>query len=214
MAQVLTSEYGHQSENIGVVGLGTGALACYRQPYQTWTFFEIDEMVDRIARDTNLFTYLSECAPDSETHLGDARIVLAHNDFDFDVLVLDAYSSDAIPVHLITQEAILMYTTHLAQDGVLVFHISNRYYDLDAPLARIADSLGLFSAIQVDKVELERKLDGAASSTVVIMSRNKARVESFSNSGKWQILNSDGHKPWTDDKANLLSALKLLRNDD
>lgn len=214
MAQVITSDFGKQSSSIGIVGLGTGALACYRQPSQNWDFFEIDATVDQIARDPSLFTYLSECTPDSETHLGDARIVLKQKPFAFDILVLDAYSSDAIPLHLITREAVEMYTSRLTDDGVLVFHITNRFYDLVQPLARIADSLNLTAAHQRLAVGEEQVETGAATSSVVILSPDKSRIESFVQDGNWQVVETDGAQPWTDDKANLLSALKLLKNRD
>ncbi|WP_235216107.1 fused MFS/spermidine synthase [Ruegeria halocynthiae] len=212
MAQVITSDFGRQSESIGIVGLGTGALSCYKLPFQEWAFFEIDAMVDRVARDPSKFTYISECAPESKTYLGDARIVLAQNTFEFDILVLDAYSSDAIPQHLITTEAVRMYTERLAPDGVLVFHISNRYYDLIGPLARIADELGLHAASQNDKLDANIFKTGASSSIVAIISPERARIDSFVQNGKWQAVVSDGAEPWTDDKANLLSALKWLQD--
>ncbi|MDX1742733.1 MAG: transporter [Ruegeria sp.] len=213
MAEILTSDYGLNSNNIAIVGLGTGALSCYGQPHQTWDFFEIDQTVDRIARDPELFTYLSECAPTAETHLGDARIVLEHQAFDFDIMVLDAYSSDAIPLHLITREAIEIYLSHLNYDGVLVFHISNQYYDLSPQLARSAAVLDLFAAVQSDRVGKQEKKQGASDTDVVILSRDKSRIDAFVEDGDWQPLVADGRVPWTDDKANLLSALKILRND-
>ncbi|MEO0381062.1 MAG: fused MFS/spermidine synthase, partial [Pseudomonadota bacterium] len=148
MAQVLDSDFGVEADRIGVVGLGVGSLACYAQPGQTWDFYEIDEMVDRVARDPALFTYMSECAPDSETFLGDARVVLAQQDVRYDVLYLDAYSSDSIPMHLLTREAIELYRNRVTDQGALVFHITNRYYDIAMPLARLADDLGLHAAIQ------------------------------------------------------------------
>ncbi|WP_247744249.1 fused MFS/spermidine synthase [Ruegeria sp. R14_0] len=208
MAQVITSEFGRQSDSIGIVGLGVGALSCYKLPTQEWAFFEIDVMVDRVARDPSLFTYISECAPDTPTHLGDARIVLAKTDYTFDILVLDAYSSDAIPLHLITKEAVQMYTERLADDGVLVFHISNRYYELSAPLARISKALGLHMALQEHFIPDDTEDLGASHSIVVIVSPDETRIDSFVENGKWQPVLSDGREPWTDDKANLLSALK------
>nr|WP_302479267.1 fused MFS/spermidine synthase [Ruegeria arenilitoris] len=210
MAEILTSDYGLNSDNIGIVGLGTGALACYGQPHQTWDFFEIDETVDRIARNPELFTYMTECAPDSKTHLGDARIVLEHQKFSFDIMVLDAYSSDAIPLHLITQEAIEAYLRQLNQGGTLVFHISNKFYDLAPQLARASETLGLHAAVQADKVDAEAQEQGALSTYVVILSRDKDRIDAFASAGNWQLLTTDGRAPWTDDKANLLSALRIL----
>ena len=213
MAQVITSDFGNQSDSMGIVGLGVGALSCYKLPTQEWAFFEIDAMVDQVARDPSMFTYISECASDSPTHLGDARVVLAQTDYVFDILVLDAYSSDAIPMHLITEEAVQMYTERLADDGVLVFHISNRYYDLSQPLARIAGKLGLHMAIQTDFIEEDTEDLGALHSIVAIISPDKARIDEFVADGRWEPLATDGGTPWTDDKANLLSALKWLKED-
>ncbi len=212
MAQVITSEFGRQADSIGIVGLGVGALSCYKLPTQEWAFFEIDALVNQVARDPSLFTYISECAPNSPTHLGDARIVLAQTDYSFDILVLDAYSSDAIPLHLTTEEAVQMYTERLADDGILVFHITNRYYDLLDPLARITDKLGLHMAHQFHQIETGSQEIGAHKSHVVIVSPEQARIDSFVQNGKWQPVVSDGGEPWTDDKANLLSALRLLKD--
>jgi hypothetical protein len=125
MAQVLTSERGTRAERVGIVGLGVGSLACYRQPGQEWHFYEIDSMVDAVARDPALFSFMSACAGDAPTHLGDARLVLAQQkDIRFDVLIIDAYSSDAVPVHLTTTEAMQLYLDRLTPGGLLVYHIS------------------------------------------------------------------------------------------
>ena len=209
MAQIINSEFGKSADRVGVVGLGVGSLACYAQPGQTWDFYEIDEMVDRVARDPALFSYMSECAADSKTHLGDARIVLGQQDFLFDILYLDAYSSDSIPVHLLTKEAVQSYADRLSNDGVLVFHISNRYYDISKPLARIAQSLNLHATIQTETPE---GIDFAHSSIVVVMTSDEARYDTLISDGRWKPLTSDGGRVWTDDFANPLSALKLFSN--
>ncbi|MEM9395768.1 MAG: transporter [Pseudomonadota bacterium] len=207
MAQIVESDYGRSVDRVGVVGLGVGALACYAQPGQTWDFYEIDEMVDRVARDPSLFNFMSECAPDAVTHLGDARIVLDQQDFLFDVLYLDAYSSDSIPMHLLTREAVQLYEDRIEDDGVLVFHISNRYYDISMPLARIAESLGLKAAIQ----SMDPKdADVGYPSIVVIMSPDKARFDGILKDTRWKQINSDGGAVWTDDFANPLSALRMF----
>jgi spermidine synthase len=207
MAQVLTTSDGIETARIGIVGLGVGSLACYGRQGQTWHYYEIDETVDRVARDPKLFSFMSRCAPGSETHLGDARIVLSKQDTTFDIMVLDAYSSDSIPLHLLTVEAVELYLDRLATDGQLVFHISNRYYDLRQPLARIAQTLNLHAAIRVDKAEAQLS-DGARASVVVTLSPDKSRIEKLVEDGQWSHLASDGKSPWTDDRANVLSALR------
>jgi len=134
---------------IGIVGLGVGSLACYGRPGQDWHFYEIDPMVDRVARDPALFGFMAACAPDAPTHLGDARIVLRdRTKHAYDILVIDAFSSDAVPVHLMTREALELYVDRLAPEGLLLFHISNRYYDLSRPIGRIAADLGLAARVR------------------------------------------------------------------
>jgi hypothetical protein len=138
--------YGAQAR-IGVVGLGTGTLACYRKDSQSLTFFEIDPEVVQFSRG-GAFTYLSRCAPDARIVLGDARLKLAaQKPGSFDVLVIDAFSSDAIPLHLITREAVEVYFHALARDGIVVVHISNRFVDLEPVVSAIARDLGLAATI-------------------------------------------------------------------
>ena len=211
MAQVLTSPAGQKARTVGIVGLGVGALACYRQPGQNWHFFEIDVIVNRIARDPNLFTYMSRCAGDAPTHLGDARMVLARQEgVGFDILVIDAYSSDAVPVHLTTREAIELYLDRLQPGGILVFHISNRYYAIDRPLGRAAANLGLAALWQNYPGQTSRD-PGDGASVVAIMARESADLSRFTGDARWQPLGSDGGRVWTDDYTNLLQVLKLNR---
>jgi hypothetical protein len=209
MAQILKSERAGPSDSIGIVGLGVGSLACYAQPGQSWEFYEIDAMVDRVARDTSMFRFMSECAPGSQTHLGDARIVLEQQDYTFDILVLDAYSSDSIPLHLVTTEALELYVRRLKRDGLMVFHISNRYFDIRQPLVRIASKLGLSAAIQYDFPEPGESLpDGARPSIVVTMSPDAGQIAELLQDPRWQAITSDGGKVWTDDNADPLSAIR------
>ncbi len=119
----------------GIVGLGAGSLACYARKGERWRFFEIDPVVVGIAAKSNYFTFLANCLPDTDIVLGDARLTLAKEpDRSFDLLLIDAFTSDAIPVHLMTAEALKLYASKLKDDGILVLHISNRYLDLDSVL--------------------------------------------------------------------------------
>ena len=117
---------------MAIVGLGSGALAAYGRAGDTFTYYEIDPAVARIASDPTLFSYLSDSAADTDIVLGDGRLSLERTDEIYDVMVLDAFSSDAIPVHLLTAQAVQEYLRHLRADGVLAIHISNRYFDLRA----------------------------------------------------------------------------------
>jgi len=208
MGQVLASPRGRAAGRIGIVGLGVGALSCYRGEGQDWHFYEIDRKVDEIARNPALFSYMSSCAGDAPTHLGDARIVLAaQTDARFDILVIDAYSSDAVPVHLTTREAIELYRDRLAPGGLVLFHITNRYYDISRPLARAAADLGLAARIQTHIVP-PADTSGALSSIVVALAENEAALGELAADPRWQPLPPDGGRVWTDDHANLLGILR------
>ncbi|MEN3748319.1 fused MFS/spermidine synthase [Sphingomonas sp. HF-S3] len=135
------------SARIGVVGLGTGTLACYARPGQHWQFFEIDPAVVTLARDSGAFTYLSQCAPDAKIVVGDARVRLEQQAAgSLDLLALDAFSSDAVPMHLMTDEAFAVYRRVLAPNGLLLVHISNRYMALDPVVAEAAARGGWHAA--------------------------------------------------------------------
>ncbi len=208
MAQVMTSQTGDAAQTVGIVGLGIGALACYRQPHQNWHFYEIDALVDQIARDPQYFTFMSQCAGNSPTHLGDARMVLAEQDtLKYDILVLDAYSSDSVPVHLTTKEAVSLYLDRLNDNGLLIFHISNRYYDIDRPLGRIAKALGLEARVQFYPGNKAND-PGDVGSLVVSMARKTEALGVTGTDTRWRELLSDGGRVWTDDFANVLETLR------
>jgi spermidine synthase len=139
---------------VGVVGLGVGSLACYASEHQRWTFYEIDPAVARIARDLRSFTFMSDCrAVQSSIVLGDARLRLREAaDGDYGLLVLDAFSSDAIPLHMLTREALKLYRAKLAPGGLIALHISNRYIDLAPVIARLARDGGLVCRVRADVV--------------------------------------------------------------
>lgn len=208
MAQVLTSQRGLAAQRVGIVGLGIGSLACYSQPGQAWQYYEIDPLVVEIARMPRYFRFMEACAGDDPVHLGDGRITLAAQEPQaYDILVIDAYSSDSVPVHLTTDEAIRLYMSHLSEDGVLVFHISNRYYDIHRPLARSAEAQGLIAHRQHYKGNVATD-PGDWASVVVTLARSSDSLGDLADDPRWVPLTSDGGPVWTDDHANLLSILK------
>src|SRR5262249_19652455 len=134
---------------IGVVGLGAGTLACYAKPGQDWRFYEIDPAIAAIARNPRDFTFLSRCLPGVPVEIGDARLTLAAAPAaSRDLLAIDAFSSDAIPMHLLTREAIDNYARVVTPDGLLMFHISNKYVDLEPVLAAAAAAEGWQIAVR------------------------------------------------------------------
>ncbi|MFA7587210.1 MAG: fused MFS/spermidine synthase, partial [Novosphingobium sp.] len=193
---------------IGVVGLGAGTLACYRQPDQAWTFFEIDPAVLEFSRNRT-FTYIGDCAPDARMLLGDARLELARLPrASFDILVIDAFSSDAIPLHLLTDEAFGVYLNALAPDGLLAVHISNRFIDLEPVLAALAHKRGLKAVIRDDAPQGNVLL---TASSWVLLSRDPARLaalEAATPGASFRALRPPAPRAWTDDHASILPYIR------
>jgi hypothetical protein len=195
---------------VALVGLGTGALACHGGAEQKFTFFEIDALVEKIARNEKLFTYLRDCPPKKDVVVGDARLSLAKAKDFYDVLVLDAFSSDAIPTHLITLEAVQLYLSKTAPDGIVLFHISNRYLDLVPVLDRLAQRLGLTAFLNNDfDATPEEQKEGKSSSRWIAMARARGPLEIFLDES-WQVL--DGRFAgdlWSDDFSDVSKVLYL-----
>lgn len=192
--------------HVAAVGLGTGSLACHRQDGEDWTFFELDPQVVRIARDPLLFHFLSECAPDIRIVLGDARLTLTASPERYDLIVLDAFSSDAIPVHLLTREAFAGYLAHLTAHGLIVLHISNRHMALRGPAAAVGFTEGLvaFGKLQIPPVTAQE--DARAASEVVVFARDVEDLGELPAQG-WARLEPGSRVAWTDDYANILGAV-------
>jgi hypothetical protein len=195
---------------VGIVGLGSGSMACYGAPGQPFTFYEIDPLVAQIARDSRWFTYLRDCPARVNIVLGDARLSLAEApDAYYGLFVLDAFSSDAIPTHLLTQEAVGLYLSKLAPGGILLFHISNRHFNLAPVLARLASSANLKALIREDVniSESEMRL-GKEPSRWVVMARATASLGPYVGDPHWQWLtvSADG-EVWTDDYTNIWQVL-------
>lgn len=194
---------------IGVVGLGTGTLACYAQPGQRWRFYEIDPVVVHIARDTGQFTYLRNCLLDPVIRIGDARLTLEQEaPASLDLLALDAFSSDAIPMHLMTREAFADYARVLQPKGLLLVHISNRFLDLEPVVAAVARDGGWHAAKLF--YQPPRFTAIASASQWIALSRDRATLPQLAKrGGAWQPLTARaGMTPWTDDYSTILPLLK------
>ena len=196
--------------HVAVVGLGTGALACHGSAGQTFAFYEIDPLVEKIARDESLFTYLRDCAPKITVIIGDARLSLAKaGDNYYDLLVLDAFSSDVIPTHLLTREALQLYLKKTAADGILLAHISNRYMDLAPVLGRLAQSLNLVAYIRNDfDITPTESAEGKSASRWVMLAHREEDVAPFLVNRRWQRLDEQSTgELWTDDFTDLLKVI-------
>ena len=200
--------------NVAIIGLGTGATISYARPSERWTFYEINPAVVSIAQSPRYFTYLSHCAAAPvEMVLGDARLKLHEaRDQSFNLIVLDAFSSDAIPVHLMTQQALDLYLSKLAPGGMLVFHISNRNLDLTGVVADLAKSRNLSGLSMLDMEPPQPS--GKTPSHWVVLTRNSADYGSLVTDVYAKPLVSTGAEDvWTDDFSNILSVLKWRKTE-
>jgi hypothetical protein len=199
---------------IDVVGLGAGTLACYIRPGQTWRFYEIDPAMAAIARNPADFTFLSRCQPKAAIIIGDARMTLARAPAHAaDILVIDAFSSDSIPIHLLTKEAFAIYARRLSPGGLLLIHISNRYIDLRPAIAAQAQAGGWQARLRHYVPSTRDAARFYAASLWIALSRDPARLDrltAFNRLTDWQRLaGCNGFSLWTDDHASILPVLKV-----
>lgn len=198
--------YGGNAD-VGLIGLGTGTLACYRQPGQDYTFYEIDPMVLDYSRD-RVFSFLGDCAPQADVEMGDARLVLESEPAQqYDILAVDAFSSDAIPLHLLTREAMHTYGRALKPDGLMLVHISNRYVDLRPVIAAHALENGWLALMRDDPGDPE---NGISASFWVAISSDAlpmAKLLQSNPQADWVELGDPRQDPWTDDFASILPLL-------
>jgi spermidine synthase len=208
-----------EKPRIGVVGLGTGTLACYAIEGQDWLFYEIDPEIVRIARDPRRFSFLSRCAPEAQVVIGDARLSLARAPAGgLDLLAVDAFSSDAVPMHLLTREALAVYRRALAPDGLLLVHISNRYLDLEPVLADAARRDGWHGAVyEYHPTAEERARNMNMSVWVALAPREDTllalKVASREDAHNWRpLVSRQGFAGWSDDYSSILPLLEDFSN--
>jgi hypothetical protein len=191
-------------QRVAVVGLGAGSLAAYATPGQRWTFYEIDPAVERIARAPGFFTYLEDCGDRCDVVLGDARLSLGRGPTTYDLIILDAFSSDAVPAHLITREALALYLSRLSQEGVIAFHLSNRYLDLRPMIGALVTERRLLARVQLHSAT---PASGATSSIWVIAARTVDALGPLATDLRWDHLAAGSVRVWTDDYSDILSIL-------
>ena len=197
---------------LAFVGLGVGSLAAYGEPGQDLTFFEIDPVVRDIASNPKYFSYLHDSKANVQLVMGDARLTLAQQPAgQFGIIVLDAFSSDAIPIHLLTEDAVKMYLTKLEDHGILAFHVSNRYLTLSPMMGAIARDLHLAVLENDDGILTDEETnEGKTPSIWVIMARDKKDFGKLTKQSAWSdIPVTDKQQAWTDDFSNILSAFKV-----
>ncbi|HEU4828526.1 MAG TPA: fused MFS/spermidine synthase [Gemmatimonadales bacterium] len=196
---------------VAVVGLGTGAIAAYGEEGDRFDFYEIDPAMERLARDPRWFSYLEDSEADVRVILGDGRLTMAEvPDSSYDLIFLDAFSSDAIPVHLLTREALAMFAGKLAPEGILAVHLSNRYLRLDRVVAAAADDLGLPARHRVKGTAEDDRPKGYFGSSWAALARDTLPLAPLPPT--WTPLEApEGLRGWTDDYSNVLSVFRWRR---
>jgi hypothetical protein len=201
--------------SVAAVGLGAGSLAAYARAGEHWTFYEIDPAVVRIAREPRLFTYLDESRAGSiRVDVGDARIQVRHAaDHGYDLLVLDAFSSDAIPTHLLTREAVRLYRTKLAAGGWIAIHLSNRTIDLDPVVGLLARDAGLAARVRHDRtLTAAERQAGKSPSIWAVLAANASELGTLAHDPRWRPPPVEpGDRVWTDDDSSVVRHLRLGR---
>lgn len=196
---------------VALVGLGAGALACYGQPRQPFDFYEIDPAIKAIAENPRFFTYLRDCPPQVRVILGDARFSLEKAPANYyGLIILDAFSADAIPVHLLTREAVGLYLDKLTSGGLLAFHISNAFLNLEPVLCALARELELACLTQGDGVVSEdEKVVGKITSHWTVMGRRAEDLKALAEDPRWKFVSEQNNAPvWTDDFSNVLGTVR------
>lgn len=201
---------------VAVVGLGAGAMAAYSEEHDHWVFYEINPEVQRVALNRRYFSYLSTCKAKVDLVLGDARLSFTKAPKQsYDLIVLDAFSGDSVPVHLLTREALRLYLSKLAPGGHMMFHVSNRYLQLDAVVRSLAQDAGLSGLVREDTdMSDEDTESGAMPSHWVVLARSKDDLSALSSMANWHDLASIRKivRVWTDDYSNLVQCLYIELN--
>jgi len=211
IGQLLQTMPASVTTRAAIIGLGTGSVACYSKPGERWTFYEIDPTVERIARDPRFFSYLRVCPGELDVILGDARLRLVDAaDHSYGLIMADAFSSDAVPVHLITREALALYRSKLREHGIVAFNVSNNYVGLEPVLGNLARDARMACVAQQDSRSGKDGRPETDASDWVVMARHTRDLRAIASDRRWHdCRRAPGDAPWTDDYSNLLSALDL-----
>jgi hypothetical protein len=192
---------------VAVIGLGSGTLTCASAPGETWKFFEIDQSMVDTARDPKYFSYVEKCEPGLKPTIGDARLTFAREPNGvYDLIIVDAYSSDAIPIHLATKEAMAIYKNKLSPQGAVVMHVSNRHLELASVVVGIANANGLKSWVYDE--DSGRDSEYIFATNVVVSARAEADVGKLASTEQWAETDANANqRVWTDDYCNVLGAV-------
>jgi hypothetical protein len=207
--QTVRGRAGGTLDRVAVIGLGIGSLSCSAGPSEAWTFYEIDPMDVAIARNRALFRSMSLCAPKAPVVIGDGRLTLRQAKPGFNLLILDVFSSDSVPLHMLTREAFGLYKSKLAPHGVIAINISNKNMELKDAVAASAAANGMVTAVNLDRSPDRSKLTLRYPAEIALVARS-SDMRALKLKPDWQIVHLPAQTPvWTDDHSDVLSAILL-----
>jgi hypothetical protein len=202
---------GGPPSQVAIIGLGAGAMAAYATPGQSFTFYEIDPEIARIASDPSLFSFLRDCRGAAGVVLGDGRLTLTRApDARYGLIMVDASTSDAIPTHLLTREALQLYLSKLDAHGLLAFHVTNRYVNLPPLLAALAQDQGLIHRYREDlSIAPADQANGKLPSQYFVLARRSEDLQSLGTNPRWrESATMKGVRAWSDQQTNIFRLLK------
>jgi spermidine synthase len=199
---------GGNLNRVALVGLGVGALSCYAIPGETWTFYELDPLIVEIAHNTELFRTVSICAPKTPVIIGDGRLTLADAKPGIDLLILDIFSSDSVPTHMLTREAFSSFKSRLAPHGAIAFNISNKNMELASVVAASAAANGMVTAVKLDDKQTSPGLTLHFQAQIAVVTRSLADMKALNLGASWRIIKPrQDQRIWTDDYSDVFSAI-------
>jgi spermidine synthase len=204
--KAIRAHNGGKLGNVALIGLGVGALTCYAVPGEHWTIYELDPLMLRIASDPTLFRSLSACAPNTPVILGDGRLTLHDARSPIDLLLLDIFSSDSVPTHMLTKEAFALYKAKLSPHGAIAFNVSNHNLELASIVAASAAANGLMTVVKTDSLPPAHSLRLQAEIAVVV--RSEADLKELNLDSGWKVVQPpQGVRVWSDDYSDVLGAI-------
>ena len=193
---------------VAVVGLGMGALSCQSRPDESWSFYELDPLNTQIAFDRSLFRSIALCTPGAPVITGDGRLTLHQAKPGLDLLALDAFSSDSVPIHLLTREAFALYKSRLGPHGVIAINISNRNVELEDVIANSAAASGMVTSVALDTRKNDKAKTLRLNAKIALVTRNRADMAALKLGTDWRLKAPEASVPvWTDDYSNILGAV-------
>ncbi len=206
--KAIRAQAGGRLGRVALVGLGVGSLSCYALPDEFWNFYELDPLIADIAHNRELFRSVPMCAPKTPTIIGDGRLTLVEAKPGIDLLILDIFSSDSVPTHMLTKEAFAAFKSRLGPHGAIAFNISNKYMELASVVSASASANNMVTAVKLDDNETSPGLTLRLRAQIAVVTRSLTDMQALSFGPSWRIVTPRlDMRVWTDDYSDVFSAI-------